>query len=188
MELGDLSIFKLLPDSTIKPFDCEDGDLNSFLIHKAKDYSKQLLATTYVIENEDRTIAYFSIYNDSLRIDDLNLESKTSKLKWLQKFLPHKKRHLTHYPALKIGRLGVCKTSKKCGLGKQIVQYIINTALESNSIVACKLITVDAYDQSLGFYEKMNFKYFSEKDAGEDTRQMYFDLTPLINIDEELQA
>ena len=82
---------------------------------------------------------------------------------------------------MKIGRLGVCVDSKGKGLGKIIVNFIIDIAIFQNEVSAYKLITVDAYRESLPFYGKMEFSYLTETDAGKDTRQMYLDLTPILN-------
>ena len=54
MELAGLSLIKVTTDTIIKPFDCGDEDLNNFLVSKAKDYQKELLAVTYILENEER--------------------------------------------------------------------------------------------------------------------------------------
>jgi hypothetical protein len=40
-------------------------------------------------------------------------------------------------------------------------------------------LTVDAYKESLGFYEKNQFQYLSSKDTDGHTRLMYYDLTQL---------
>lgn len=93
----------------------------------------------------------------------------------------HPKRHLEYFPAIKIGRLGVCNQIQKSGIGKTIVEFIIDLAMRQNEDCACKLITVDAYSQSLGFYERRGFRFFTDNDKGKDTRQMYLDLTPFIN-------
>ncbi len=45
----DLSFLLLTEDHTIKPFDCEDEDLNDFLFKEAILYQKQMLATTFII-------------------------------------------------------------------------------------------------------------------------------------------
>jgi hypothetical protein len=71
--------------------------------------------------------------------------------------------------------------NKKGGIGSSIIRFVISLAIEQNKTCACKLITVDAYNQSLGFYERIGFSYFSESDKGKDTRQMFLDLTPIIN-------
>ena len=50
----DLSFLLLTEDHTIKPFDCEDDDLNEFLFQEAIPYRKELLATTFVIEDDNQ--------------------------------------------------------------------------------------------------------------------------------------
>lgn len=181
MEIGNLSLFKIDESTVIKPFDCGDEDLNDFLFSKAKYYRKELLAATYLLENETETIAFFSIFNDSLRVQDITFASKSAFKRFLSDLVSHPKRHLKNFPALKIGRLGVSISSKKTGIGKAAISYIIELAIRQNEVSACKLITVDAYDQSLGFYERMGFTYLTDDDKGHDTRQMYLDLTPIIN-------
>ena len=62
------------PNDTIRPFDCGDADLNGFLLEEepsvsnARHHTNELLAVTYLIEDEDkeRTIAYFSLLNDKI--------------------------------------------------------------------------------------------------------------------------
>jgi GNAT superfamily N-acetyltransferase len=181
MELAGLSLIKVKIGTVIKPFDCGDQDLNDFLLSKAKHYQNELLAVTYLLENEERTIAFFSIFNDSLRVQEQAFASKSAFKRLLSRLVTHPKRHLEYYPALKIGRLGVCQTTKKTGIGTAIIHFIISLAISQNESCACKLITVDAYEQSLGFYEKLGFTYFTDTDKGKDTRQMYLDLTSYMN-------
>lgn len=175
----NLSFFKLDSNTVLKPFESKDKDLNEFFVEKAKPYQEELLAVTHIIENDVKTLAYFSIFNDSLKVEKAKFASKSKFKKFMSEFVSHPKRHLQSFPALKIGRLAVCKEEK--GYGRIVVNWIINYAIEVNRDCACKFITVDAYSESLGFYEKMNFNYISENDIGEDTRQMYLDLTPYLN-------
>jgi len=180
MELAGLSLLKVDVTTTIKPFNCGDDDLNDFLSSKAKHYQQENLAVTYLLEDETRTIAFFSIFNDSLKVEESFFASKSALKRFLSNLVSHPKRHLKFFPALKIGRLAVDNSNKKGGIGSTIVKFIIGLAIEQNSTCACKLITVDAYKQSLLFYEKMGFSYLTEADKGKDTRQMYLDLTPII--------
>jgi len=156
--------------TAIKPFDCGDKDLNEFLLEKSKHYQQELLATTFVFEDEVQTLAYYSIFNDSFRIEDVSFESKNAFKNFLRLLLPHPKRHLKSYPAIKIGRLAISKQTQKSGLGRKIMDTIISYAVKQNEYCACKFILVDAYKDALGFYEKMQFKYFSDNDAKEETR------------------
>jgi len=43
------------------------------------------------------------------------------------------------------------------------------------------LITIDAYKQSVSFYEKLGFISFIEKDKDENIRQMFLDLSKIQN-------
>ena len=83
------------------------------------------------------------------------------------------------YPAVKIGRFAVHQKYQKCGFGCQLIDYIKGMFITNNR-TGCQYITVDAYKQSLKFYEKNGFKYFTEKDKDDDTRQMYFSLVDLV--------
>ena len=66
----------------IKPFDCGDADLNGFLCEDATYYYRQLLANTFVLEDEERTIAYFCLLNDKISQTTIakNLWRKISNL------------------------------------------------------------------------------------------------------------
>ena len=178
-----MNIHEIRIDSStiIKAFDCGDEDLNEFLLEKSKDYQQELLATTFVIENETQTLAYYSIFNDSFRIEDVSFASKNAFKNFLRLLLPHPKRHLKSYPAIKIGRLAISKQAQKLGLGRKIIDTVIDFAIKQNEHCACKFILVDAYKDALGFYEKMQFKYFSDNDSKDEIRQMYLNITPIIN-------
>jgi GNAT superfamily N-acetyltransferase len=134
-----------------------------------------------------QTLAYYSIFNDSLRIEEVTFASKSALKKFLQRLFPYPKRHLKHYPAIKIGRLAISKKAQKIGLGREIMDSVIGYAITQNEHCACKFLLVDAYKDAVGFYEKMQFRYFSDSDLNNKTRQMYLNITPLINSKEELE-
>ena len=71
----------------IKPFNCGDADLNGFLCEDATYYHQQLLANTFVLENEEQTIAYFCLLNYKIS------QTTIAKNLWrkLRKELPHEK-------------------------------------------------------------------------------------------------
>jgi hypothetical protein len=182
MNLANLSLLKVGAATVFKPFDCGDEDLNNFFIEKSKHYKKELLATTYLLENKERTIAFFSLFNDSLRVQKEDFASTSAFKRMLQDIVTHPKRHLKYFPALKIGRLGVCSQTQNCGIGKFIIDFIIDLAIKQNEECACKLITVDAYAESFGFYERKGFKFLTDNDKNKDTRQMFLDITPYLYL------
>ena len=177
----EFTVLQLTENHTIKPFDCEDDDLNDFLFKEAIPYQKQMLATTFIIENSERTLGFYSILNDSMQIKEELFSSKSQYKKFVGGLLPHLKRHLKNIPSLKIGRLGVDKTCKGKGLGSMILQNIISDCIALNTKQACRLITVDAYRQAFPFYERFGFQYISKNDENEEVRQMFLDLMTITN-------
>ncbi|MFL9481902.1 hypothetical protein ACI6Q2_03930 [Chitinophagaceae bacterium LWZ2-11] len=107
MNWDDLSLIKVDDSIIFKPFDCGDQDLNEFLFTKSKGYSKELLATSFVLEDKENTIAFFSIFNDCLKVQEKDFASKSAFKRFLTEIVSHPKRHLEYFPAIKIGRLAV---------------------------------------------------------------------------------
>ena len=175
----EVSILLLTEGYSIKPFDCEDEDLNDFLFNEATPYQKELLATTFVMENDEQTLGYYSLLNDSLQLREDMFASKSQFRKFLRELMPYPKRHLKTIPALKIGRLAIDKSFKGKGLGSVIMANIISKCIKMNKEQACRLITVDAYKQAIPFYQKMGFKFLTEDDKNDTTRLMFLDLADL---------
>ncbi len=175
----DGHILLLTENHTIKPFDCEDEDLNSFLFKDAILYAKEMLATTFIIENNERTLGYYSLLSDSFRVEETNFSSKTQYKNFLRELVPHPKRYLKGFPAIKIGRLAIDKTFKGKGLGGMIVNSIIADCIKINKKHACRLITIDAYKKAIQFYEKFGFQFLTEKDKELNIRQMFLDLSKI---------
>ena len=61
-----MQFIRLTDNYQFKAFDCGNSDLNDFLSSDAKNYAKRLLSVTYLIENENEIIAFFSVSNDRI--------------------------------------------------------------------------------------------------------------------------
>lgn len=170
------SLIRLSSDHEIKPFDCGDSDLNDFLLNDAKLYFQHLLTVTYILETSTQTIGFYSLLNDKISIDDA--QGKANMDKQIRGQMPDGKNHLRSYPAMKIGRMGVSNDFKKHKIGTAFLDYIKQLFITNNR-TGCRYITVDAYRQSLVFYEKNGFTYLTEGDKTHETRLMYFDLMRL---------
>jgi len=103
MDFAGLSLIKVNNNTIIKPFDCGDDDLNDFLHSKSVFYSNELLATTYLLEDENDTIAFFSLFNDNVRVEETDFASKSAWKRFLSDIVSHPKRHFKYFPAIKIG-------------------------------------------------------------------------------------
>lgn len=133
-----------------------------------------MIANTFVLEEENETIAYFSLLNDKIS------QTTISKNLWrkLRRVFPHRK-HLGSYPAVKIGRFAVSQNHKKEGWGTELISAIKQMLINNQSISANRFLTVDAYITAVPFYEKNGFKQLVN-DVEDDTIPMYYDLKELI--------
>jgi hypothetical protein len=86
--------------------------------------------------------------------NDRLIKDTSGKSEWnrLNRSIANDKRR-RNYPAVKIGRLAVA---------------------------GCRFITVDAYQNALGFYQKNGFAFLTEQDETEATRAMYLDLMAFV--------
>ncbi len=182
MQLDGISLIRLTPEHSIKPFDCDNEDLNDFFINNCVHYQNELLAVTYILENHEKTVAFFSILNDKIALKDVGNPNLWDKL--FREKMPENKR-FNSYPAMKIGRLGVNVEFKGQKIGTAIIDYL-KAWFITNNRTGCKYITVDAYSESLNFYKKNKFNFLTEKDVNKDTRAMYFDLQQIANLNTQV--
>jgi GNAT superfamily N-acetyltransferase len=165
-------IKRLKLTSILKPFDCNDSDLNNFFHDDALNHLRHLLAVTYVLESKRQTIAYFSVLNDMIINKDPETNKRISNK--LQRKIPYVK-HRSSYPAVKIGRFAVHKDYQRDGIGTKLIDTI-KVSFTINNKTGCRFITADAYKVALEFYKRNGFDFLTDADKDEDTRLMYFDL------------
>lgn len=110
-------LIRLTPEYNIKPFDCEDADLNGFLLEtdhtipNARHHAIELLAVTYLIEDldADETIAYFSLLNDKIERDITD----TTAWNRLSRQLPNIKRRSSHPSVKRTGELWIAEFTEE---------------------------------------------------------------------------
>lgn len=163
---------------TISAFDCNDEDLNDFLVNEASLYRNALLSVTYVVEDKgtNEALAYFSLSNDKVSISDF--ESKTEFNRFRKDKFVNEKR-LRSYPAIKIGRLAISKTIQRQSIGTYLLEFIEDYFIIDNKS-GCRFVTVDAYVDAIPFYIKNNYQFLNNDDEDKRTRVMYFDLASLL--------
>ena len=147
--------------------------MNDFLFNDSKSYLEKLLAVTYILEDQNSTIAFFSLLNDKVTVEDVD-----SGNQWKKLFRRPTGKDFRSHPAVKLGRLAVSNAFKGNGIGTIILDYIKELFITNNR-TGCRYLTVDAYGASLKFYENNGFRYLTTKDEKSDTRLMYYDLKAL---------
>lgn len=168
-------IIRLSPNYKIKPFDCGRQDLNDFLFKDSLFNMNFRLLVTYILESPDKTIAYFSVANDLLKINvDICKEFKQILRKRIRTSQLYSLFQISAFPAVKLGRLAIDKDYQGKGIGSELVDAIKYSFLTNNK-TGCAFITVDAINEKkpLKFYSKNNFLFLSEKDSRDESRVMY---------------
>jgi len=181
LELLNLDFIRLKADTDLSAFSfcCGDDDLNEFLFDDSKSYLVAHLAMTYLFCKENAIVAYFSLSNDILKHKQGFFGSRSA-----YKDFKKKKMGLTHnlygheLPSMKIGRLAICKDFQRKGVGAQLLDFIKSTIYKQR-FAGCRLITVDAYNQAVPFYEKNQFTQLISDNKDAPTKTMYFDLNSL---------
>lgn len=174
------NIRKLGKDDQVESFDCEDADLNDFILHESPYYRQALLAVSYVVEKKQgkpEVIAYFSLANDRISITDF--ENKTEFNRFRRSRFVNEKR-LKSYPAAKLCRFGVDKLVKGKAIGSFLLDFIKSSFIEDNK-TGCRFVTVDAYAAAVPFYLKNGFMPLTDNDKNDPTRLLYFDLGDLVD-------
>jgi ribosomal protein S18 acetylase RimI-like enzyme len=160
----------------IKPFLCgdtqDDLDLSTFLFQKSKKYLEQLLAVTYILEDADNTIAFYSVSNDKITVTEAS--SNTFWKKHISKPLHFSKREFKSFPAVKIGKLAVNSSYQGQRIGENLINAIKHDFTVKNK-TGCLFIIVDAINRpvTIKFYKKCGFDFLDSKDFNKDTRLMY---------------
>jgi GNAT superfamily N-acetyltransferase len=172
VSLCDLSILPFDPKTQdVSSFDCSDADLNEFLQKDAHVYQTEYLSFTRVVFHEKELVAYITLLADSIVL-------KTPEKKKLVDFHDS----VMQWPALKIGRLAVVTPrQKQSGIGKALLQYAVGSALRMGREfgVGCRFLTVDAYPDSVGFYEHVGFvvnKNYVDKEKPKTHPSMRYDI------------
>lgn len=175
---GEFIFRRLALDTEIKPFQCNNQDLADFLMNDAKVYLKYLRYTTFIIENRDVTVAYYSLANDVLKLDPKIDKDLDDKIKFgigdrdydFQEYMFSQ----SVFPAVKIGRLAVYEDLRNRGYGTDIIKLLV-ASFKNNNKTGCQFITVDAINshETLRFYTKNGFEYVTIYDVNQESRQMY---------------
>jgi len=174
--------------SNCEPFSCGDTDLDDFFYHSTDNYRKQLLGNSwcYLLDDNPKVIvSAFTLSNSGIDVRHL----PRSRKKKVINDIPRDK-HLSSYPAMLIGRLGVNQRFRKKGIGSELLEIICSMATKNKNWSSCRFLTVDAYnnESAMRFYETNGFNYlFSSEEQEKDyigmpadkelkTRLMYLDL------------
>jgi len=161
-------IRRLQAEDDLGGFACEDPDLDEFLKADARRLESQWVTRVYVAVCEDHVVGYAALLADTVILKSgerrkLKLQHDDSK----------------QIPALKIGRLAVDAAFRERtrGVGSGLVRHAFELALALSQSIGCRLLTVDAYEGSVAFYQKLGFvSNKAHEDEARSTISMRLDL------------
>ena len=157
-------------------FVCDDDDLEDFIRDDAGFYEDERIAFSYVLEMDKKCIAYFSLANDCISLE--NFVNVTEFNRFRRRRFANSKR-IKGYPAVNICRLAVGNSMKGNGVGTFLMDFI-KMYLLKKGISACRFITVDANVNAISFYVKNGFTLISEDvNPAAKTIPMFFGLAEI---------
>lgn len=169
-----MELVRLTACMELAGFDCGDEDLNNFLVEDAKGFLDKRIATTFVLRDKSKIVAYFCLLNDKISRQDVT----NNQWKKIRKDFPERKQ-FGSYPAIKVGRFAVSSDYKGHNIGTDLMNLLKGMLLQNPNYSAFRYLTVDAYLSAIDFYQKNNFKILSEKIVNDHTRLMFFDMLEL---------
>jgi GNAT superfamily N-acetyltransferase len=141
-------------------FSCGDDDLDDFIRSDALRYQALRVARTYLAFEDARLVGYLTVAADAVQLT-------SGERKKIHSDNAGALGHEYHgsVPALKLARLGVCREyrSECVGCGRQLVKFCAWLVFQNAKTFGCRLLTVDAYPDAVGFYEKLGFQRNSDK-------------------------
>jgi ribosomal protein S18 acetylase RimI-like enzyme len=160
-------------NSDIDNFESFDSDLTDFLKEDALESQNERLSATKLVYWKSELVGFFTLVNDCLQAERINSGDGCDNYSY------------SKYPAIKIARLSTHKNYERMGIGLNILDEIMATSIYLSEQSGCRLITVDSKKESIGFYEKYDFR--QAKGKVHDTTPMYLDFHRLLkagSIDE----
>lgn len=128
-------------------FDCGIIELNHYAVQQMGQDVQKNVASPFVILNENKVIAFYTLSASSVNLHDLPAE--------ITKKLPK----YPLIPVILLGRLAVDKNYQKQGLGSFLLMDALKRSLKLSKEIGIMSVVVDAKNETaVDFYKQYNFK------------------------------
>ena len=128
----------------IKSFSCGNNELDVFLRKYALHNDQSGYGKTFVLEDNDEVIGYFTLCSSSIKFEEYPITSSDK--------LPR-----DPIPCIRIARLAVARSEQGKGFGKELLKQAFLRILSVSTTIGIRLIVVDAKESSASFYVKYGF-------------------------------
>jgi GNAT superfamily N-acetyltransferase len=169
IDLDDLEFVVLSADHDhqISTFRCRNPELKDFLSEDAYQNQLDRISVTRLVFWQGRLVGYFTLVTDVIKKDELSENDGDPDYKYRT------------YSALKIARLATHKEFEHQGVGRAMLLKIFSIWIRFSRYIGCRIITVDAKPDAVGFYVKFSFHeaiFDQRKLKGRDTVPLYIDI------------
>jgi len=157
----------------VSSFACGDRALDRFIASKeVADFEEAGLGRTYLVWYDGLLVGYYTLSNDSLRIEYLRA---------VHSFSRPVEEQVDAFPAVKIGRLAVALEWQGRKVGRNLLRLIATEALAQGRRSGVRLLILEAMPAAVLFYEKSGFKLTKEtrRERTKRNRTMFLHLRPL---------
>ncbi len=165
----ELRIVPLTDRHNITSFDSKSAELNEFLKVDALKDQDNMIGKTYLCFWKEGIAGFITLLADTLEVHAVYENDGIDGYRY------HK------YPAIKIARLAVDKRYERKGIGRFLLLASIGKTISISKEIGCRYITVDSKKDSIGFYEKHDFKIV-EKYRPNDFPKMYLNIHSIISM------
>jgi GNAT superfamily N-acetyltransferase len=162
---SELHTKTLNKNHVLSSFNCLSQELNDFLKNDALNDQNNMISRTSLCFWNDELVGFFTLIADTI-------EAK-SVVDGLEHYEYRK------YPGVKIARLGVDSRFERRGIGTYLLLAAIGKTLSVCESIGCRYILVDSKKNSIGFYQKNEFKLV-EKHKNREFVPMYLNMQPII--------
>ena len=138
------NISRLCENDDTSTFFCTDSDLNDFLHNSALLDIQRGYSVTHLVKIDTTIVGFFTLIADSIQNERVGAGEFPDYC-------------YGKLPAMKIARLATHKEFERRGVGAFMVNEAFKRAYFLTYHVGCCVITVDAKEDAVGFYEKYSF-------------------------------
>lgn len=150
-------------------FDSASDELNDFLKNDALRDQENMISRTYLCFWTEKLVGFITLLADTLEVQAVHENDGVDGYRYYK------------YPAIKIGRIAVDRVFERKGIGRFLLLAAIGKAIAISNEIGCRYITLDSKPESVGFYEKHDFKLV-KKYKHADFPKMYLNMHSIISM------
>ena len=135
----------LTPQDNRQDFSCANIELDYYFQKFAgQNQFKNYIGSNYVVIENGVVLGFASVTTAELYKESIS---------------PEESKGVPNYPlpVLKLTRLGVKIAYQESGVGKALIRYVLNLALQQKESVGCFGVVVDTKEEAVPYYEQYGF-------------------------------